>query len=174
MCACASSARTAERSVASMSPRFAPRPMHAMWSWPMAMIELRSPVASRRSIISATRRWQRPLCALSWSPSVRRPKDEELPLFSRVQEEKAEPRERVFRVSELNRAVRGFLESTYANVWVEGELTDVTRSAAGHIYFTLNDEGDPAQVRGVIFRNDAVRTRAKLENGARVRFRGRL
>lgn len=103
-------------------------------------------------------------------------KEEALPLFARVREPSAPPRDtsKVFRVSELNRAVRSWLEGTYGSVWIEGELGDVTRSAAGHVYFNLNDETDPAQIRGVIFRNDAVRTRAKLENGARVRFRGRL
>lgn len=109
-----------------------------------------------------------------------RSKDDDLPLFDRLraraeaQERGRRAEDKVFRVSELNRAVKGWLEGNYASVWVEGELADVVRSAAGHVYFTLNDEGDPAQVRGVIFRNDAVRTRAKLENGARVRFRGRL
>lgn len=110
------------------------------------------------------------------APPVKRPKDDEMPLFDRVRAEPPPAREvsKIFRVSELNRAVRSFLEGTYGNVWVEGELSDVTRSTAGHVYFSLNDEADPAQVKGVIFRNDAIRTRAKLVNGARVRFRGRL
>ncbi|MCA9601162.1 MAG: exodeoxyribonuclease VII large subunit [Myxococcales bacterium] len=82
--------------------------------------------------------------------------------------------ERVFRVAELNRAVRSTLEAGWGDVWVEGELSDVTRAASGHVYFTLNDDVDAAQIRGVMFRGDASRAKATLESGARVRMRGSL
>ena len=48
--------------------------------------------------------------------------------------------ERPLRISEINRAVRATLESEWTGLWVEGELSNVSRSAAGHVYFTLNDE----------------------------------
>ncbi len=82
--------------------------------------------------------------------------------------------EKVFRVSQLNRAVRGVLEERWGNVWVEGELSDVTKAASGHVYFTLNDEEEPAQLRVVMFKNDARRSKAKLEDGARVKLQGQL
>jgi exodeoxyribonuclease VII large subunit len=85
-----------------------------------------------------------------------------------------EPDERVLRVSEINRAVRLSLERDWSDVWVEGELSDVTRAASGHVYFTLADERDPAQIRGVLFRNDARRAQARLARGSRVRIRGSL
>jgi exodeoxyribonuclease VII large subunit len=81
---------------------------------------------------------------------------------------------RVLRVAELNRIVRMSLEERFADLWVEGELGDVTRAASGHVYFTLNDGMDPACVKGVIFRADARRSRAKLVDGERVRMRGQL
>jgi exodeoxyribonuclease VII large subunit len=59
-------------------------------------------------------------------------------------------------------------------VWIEGELGEVSRAASGHVYFTLCDEKEPAQLRGVMFRSDARRAKAKLESGARVRMRGTL
>jgi exodeoxyribonuclease VII large subunit len=83
------------------------------------------------------------------------------------------PEERVLRVAELNRAVRGHLETRFGEVWVEGEIADFTRSAPGHLYFTLNDEQEPAQLRCVMFRSDAMRAKAKLGPGARVRLRGK-
>ncbi len=83
-------------------------------------------------------------------------------------------REKVFRVSELNRAVRVLVEDRWPNIWVQGELSDVARAASGHLYFTLNDEDEPAQVRGVMFRSDVRRAKAQLEDGARVRMRGSL
>jgi exodeoxyribonuclease VII large subunit len=74
---------------------------------------------------------------------------------------------RVLRVVELNREVRFLLEDRYPDVWVEGELADVSRPASGHLYFTLCDSDAPAQVRGVMYRKDAQRARAKMEDGAR-------
>ena len=82
--------------------------------------------------------------------------------------------ERPLRISEINRAVRATLESEWTGLWVEGELSNVSRSAAGHVYFTLNDETENAQLSGVIFRGDAQRSRVPLEEGARTRMRGRL
>ena len=81
---------------------------------------------------------------------------------------------RVYRVSQLNRAVRGALEQRWANVWVGGEISDCTRAGSGHVYFTLNDEDEPAQLRVVLFKNDARRSKARLENGARVKVQGQL
>jgi exodeoxyribonuclease VII large subunit len=97
----------------------------------------------------------------------------EMPLFERLQSQDHDGDERVFRVSEVNRAVRLTLEDNWANVLIEGELSDVRR-AKGHVYFTLNDEEDPAQLRGVMFQSDVRRTKAPLEDGARIRFRGTL
>ena len=82
--------------------------------------------------------------------------------------------ERVYRVSQLNRVVRSLLEDRFMNVWVEGELSDVKHAASGHVYATLNDEEEPSQIRVVIFKNDARRSKAKLEDGARVKLQGQL
>jgi len=97
----------------------------------------------------------------------------EMPLFDRLRGQDHDGDERVFRVSEVNRAVRLTLEDNWASVLIEGELSDVRRSK-GHVYFTLNDEEDPAQLRGVMFQSDLRRTKAPLEDGARIRFRGTL
>jgi len=97
----------------------------------------------------------------------------EMPLFDRLEGQGHGGDERVFRVSEVNRAVRLTLEDNWASVLIEGELSDVRRSK-GHVYFTLNDEEDPAQLRGVMFQADVRRTKAPLEDGARIRFRGTL
>ena len=63
----------------------------------------------------------------------------EMPLFERLEEREPDGGERVFRVSEINRAVRLRLEDDWPSVLIEGELSDVRR-AKGHVYFTLNDE----------------------------------
>ncbi len=97
----------------------------------------------------------------------------DMPLFERLEEEQPTDAERVYRVGEINRAVRLTLEDAWPSVLVEGELSDVRR-ARGHVYFSLNDEEEGAQLRGVMFQSDARRTKAPLEDGARIRFRGKL
>lgn len=61
-----------------------------------------------------------------------------------------EPALPVLTVSELNRMARRALESQLPLLWVEGEVTNFTRAASGHWYFSLKDAA--AQVRCVMFR----------------------
>jgi exodeoxyribonuclease VII large subunit len=99
----------------------------------------------------------------------------DMPLFERLGDDPP-PREpeRIYRVAEVNRAARLLIEQGLGDVWIEGELSDVRPSAAGHVYFALNDEQAQAQLRGVMFRADARRAKAKIENGSRVRMRGQV
>ncbi len=54
-------------------------------------------------------------------------------------------------VSDLNRMAREILERSFPLFWVAGEISNLTRAASGHWYFSLKDER--AQVRCVMFRN---------------------
>ncbi len=56
----------------------------------------------------------------------------------------------VLTVSELNRMARRALESALPLLWVEGEVSNFTRAASGHWYFSLKDAN--VQVRCVMFR----------------------
>src|SRR5512135_257452 len=56
----------------------------------------------------------------------------------------------VLTVSELNHMARRALESALPLLWVEGEVSNFTRAASGHWYFSLKDAN--AQVRCVMFR----------------------
>ncbi len=80
---------------------------------------------------------------------------------------------RIYRVAEINRRVRLKMER-WGEVWVEGELSDVSRAASGHLYFTLEDGVEQAQLRAVMFRGDARFVRAKMNEGERVRVLGSL
>ncbi len=80
---------------------------------------------------------------------------------------------KVYRVAELSRRLRLKMEG-WGEVWVEGELSDVQRAASGHVYFTLHDGQEQAQLRGVMFRGDARFARARMEQGERVRVLGTL
>lgn len=58
--------------------------------------------------------------------------------------------DRILSVSELNRMARDILERSFPLFWVSGEISNMTRAASGHWYFSLKDSG--AQVRCVMFR----------------------
>jgi exodeoxyribonuclease VII large subunit len=65
------------------------------------------------------------------------------------------------------------LEETYASVWVEGEVSNLSRpSSYGHQYLTLKD--DEAPLKAVLYRAIALRMRFDLRDGMRVIVRGRL
>ncbi|HEX2603753.1 MAG TPA: exodeoxyribonuclease VII large subunit [Oxalicibacterium sp.] len=59
----------------------------------------------------------------------------------------------VLSVSELNQAVSRLLERSFPLAWIAGEISNFTRAASGHWYFTLKD--DAAQVRAVMFKSRA-------------------
>ena len=56
----------------------------------------------------------------------------------------------VLSVSELNRLARNLLEHSFPLFWVGGEVSNLTRAASGHWYFSLKDAG--AQARCVMFK----------------------
>ena len=84
----------------------------------------------------------------------------------------AQPVRRVLTVSELTASVRVLLESKYAEVWIEGEISNARVWKTGHLYFTLKDDG--AQLRAVMFRSALRYQRFRPEDGQRVIARGRL
>jgi exodeoxyribonuclease VII large subunit len=79
---------------------------------------------------------------------------------------------RVLKPGQLNALARDLLEGAFAQVWVEGEISNLSRPASGHLYFTLKDER--AQVRCALFRQNALRLRFAPRDGAQVLARGRL
>jgi exodeoxyribonuclease VII large subunit len=79
---------------------------------------------------------------------------------------------RIFSVTELIRAARITLESRFADVRVEGEVSGLKRSGPGHLYFCLKDA--EAQVDCVMFSREAGRLKFRVEEGMAVRCRGRL
>jgi len=84
----------------------------------------------------------------------------------------ARPERRVFTVTQLTFAIRGLLEDSLGEVWVEGELSNCRVWNTGHMYFTLKD--DEAQVKAVMFRTTLRYLRFKPEDGLHVIARGRL
>src|SRR3990170_6617049 len=77
-----------------------------------------------------------------------------------------------YSVSRLARYLKDLLDSDLAlsNLWVEGEVSNLSRSSAGHTYFTLKDED--AQLRCVMFRR--AYGGVPLENGDQVLAHGNV
>ena len=73
-------------------------------------------------------------------------------------------------VSQLNGMVRDLLEHAVPSLWVAGEVTGWKRYPSGHCYFSLRDSD--AQVRCVMFRNEAVRLPADPGEGMEVHALG--
>jgi exodeoxyribonuclease VII large subunit len=87
-----------------------------------------------------------------------------------IKTEDAAPR--VWPVGDLVRQVRGLVERSYAQVAVEGEISNWRPAASGHCYFTLKDSD--AQLSIVMFRRQAALVRFKPKDGDAVRLRGSL
>jgi exodeoxyribonuclease VII large subunit len=79
---------------------------------------------------------------------------------------------RVLKPVQLNVLARDLLESSFSQVWVEGEISNFSCPASGHLYFTLKDER--AQVRCALFKQKAMYLRFPPRDGMQVLVRGRL
>lgn len=77
-------------------------------------------------------------------------------------------------VSQLTFHIRKQLEDdpTLQDVWVDGEISNLSKPASGHIYFTLKDKN--ASLRCVIWKLDAGRLRVNLQDGMAVEVHGRI
>lgn len=78
----------------------------------------------------------------------------------------------IYSPSELNHEARLHLEAGFGRIWIEGELSNLSRPASGHMYFSLKD--DKAQISCALFRSNTYGMDFKPENGMLVRARGRV
>jgi len=72
-------------------------------------------------------------------------------------------------VSALNRAIGTMLERSFPLVWVAGEVSNFTRAASGHWYFSIKDA--QAQMRCVMFRGRAQYAEFMPKEGDRIEVR---
>jgi exodeoxyribonuclease VII large subunit len=82
------------------------------------------------------------------------------------------PSREIFTVSRLNREARMLLERGLGSVWLAGEISNLSRPASGHWYFSLKDEA--AQVRCAMFRQRNLLVRCAVRDGSQVLARGRV
>jgi exodeoxyribonuclease VII large subunit len=81
---------------------------------------------------------------------------------------------RILAVSDVSRAIREAVrgDERLRDVWVEGEVSRVTISSAGHAYFALKDER--SQLQCVWFRDERLRSAFEPQAGLRIVVHGRI
>ena len=77
-----------------------------------------------------------------------------------------------YTVSEVQNEARTLIEDQFKDIWVEGEISGLSRSGPGHCYFTLKD--DLAQLSCVMWRSTLERVKFEPESGLAARARGYL
>lgn len=77
-------------------------------------------------------------------------------------------------ISDLTHYLQAMMEEDpiLKSVWVQGEISNLSRAASGHIYLTLKDSG--ASLKAVIWRTSAQRLRVALQNGMAVEAHGSI
>jgi exodeoxyribonuclease VII large subunit len=79
---------------------------------------------------------------------------------------------RILSVTGLNREARLLIEGHLGTVWVEGEISNLSRPSSGHMYWSLKDA--QAQVRCAMFRQHNRALGFELANGRQVLVRARV
>ena len=75
-------------------------------------------------------------------------------------------------VSELNSLAKALQEDHLAGLWIAGEVSNLTRAASGHYYFSLKDSR--AQVRCAMFKGAAARLAKPLKEGDHIEVAGKI
>jgi exodeoxyribonuclease VII large subunit len=79
-----------------------------------------------------------------------------------------------FTVSKLTFLIRKLLEENeiLQDVWVQGEISNLSRPASGHVYFTLKDSN--ASLKCVMWKTSAARLNLSLRDGMEVEVHGKI
>ena len=82
------------------------------------------------------------------------------------------PLREIYTVSQLNLEARRLIESSFAPLWIEGEISNLARPRSGHLYFSLKDEH--CQVRCAMFRMHNRHLDFEPSDGAQVLAQARV
>jgi len=78
----------------------------------------------------------------------------------------------IYTVSEITKDIKLILENTFAEVWVEGEISNFKAANSGHFYFSLKDEG--AVLAAAMFSRANRDIKFKIEDGLKVICFGKI
>lgn len=79
---------------------------------------------------------------------------------------------RIYTVSEITRDIKMILENTFADVWVEGEVSGISRISTGTTFFSLKDSA--GLLKCVIFPSHVAGIKFQLKDGLKVICRGHI
>jgi len=79
---------------------------------------------------------------------------------------------KVLSITELNEHIHDLLESSFSELWVEGEISNCKTYPSGHTYLTLKDE--KSQIRAVLWKGNAFGLKFRPEDGLKILARGRV
>jgi exodeoxyribonuclease VII large subunit len=120
-----------------------------------------APAATRKAATGRVRKAAR--------ETVRAPIDD---IDESVPEPATQPERDVYTPARLNREARNLLERGLPALWLEGEISNLSRPSSGHWYFSLKDES--AQLRCAMFRQKNMLARFTPKDGMHVLTRGRV
>src|ERR1700686_3996163 len=72
----------------------------------------------------------------------------------------------IYTVTRLNQETQLLLESHFRIIWIQGEISNLTKASSGHYYFSLKDA--TAQIRCAYFRNRHSALTVEPANGMQV------
>ncbi len=78
----------------------------------------------------------------------------------------------ILTITQLTNAIKFCLESTFPNVWIQGEVSNCKLHTSGHLYFSLKDAS--AQISAVMYRVDAAQLKIVPKDGTQVLVRGEI
>lgn len=82
------------------------------------------------------------------------------------------PQPDVLSISDLNALIRESLETGFAQIWVQGEVSNFKAHSSGHWYFSLKDA--KSQISAVMFKGLNSKVKFRPEDGMELLIRGRV
>lgn len=78
----------------------------------------------------------------------------------------------ILSVTQLNTLIKGLLNQSFTGIWLAGEVSGLSRSGSGHIYFSLKDAS--STISAVVWRTASSRLQFNLKDGMEILCRGRV
>ncbi|MCP4179558.1 MAG: exodeoxyribonuclease VII large subunit [bacterium] len=74
--------------------------------------------------------------------------------------------DKIWKISDVNSAIKEILESTFTSFWIEAEIGTMTVHRSGHVYLNLKDK--QSQLRAVLWKGSSLVKSLKLETGSKI------
>jgi len=78
----------------------------------------------------------------------------------------------IYTVSEITQVIKGLLENSVGEIWLEGEISNFKAATSGHFYFSLKDQN--SIISGAMFANANKGLKFKLEDGLKIICFGKI